>query len=166
VQDIAVFIRGDYDNRSIDETAKKTVLDATVLACEDVQKTAEGGLKIIEDIRAKVQCYLPFRYYIGLIIQVAELETTTFLSIQVAVENITTQNEVYLQGLQASITDARHNVQVAQGNIRQEQDSINILNGKIKDSQTAALASDVGVSVVQLNPYQDYPLTVPVYHCD
>ena len=55
VEDLAVFIRGDYDNRTIDEAAERDILARAVDAFDDLQKATEGGLKSIGDLHAKVR---------------------------------------------------------------------------------------------------------------
>ena len=52
--DIAVFIRGDYDHRDVDESQMQEVLHQSVLAFEDTQERAMESLKTIADFHAQV----------------------------------------------------------------------------------------------------------------
>jgi len=54
VYKLAVYIRGDYDDRKDDETQKSTIFAQCTQAFRDCQGAAEGGLKQLSDIHVQV----------------------------------------------------------------------------------------------------------------
>jgi hypothetical protein len=59
MDDVAVFIRGDYDNRNEDETAKKNLLAQTVAKFQDAEAKAETALAAQSNTHSIVRSHIP-----------------------------------------------------------------------------------------------------------
>lgn len=142
---LAVFVRGNFDERQVDESEKKILLDLVMSSFQDVQNKSEAALTILSQIHEKAS--LPdtlwiFAHADGPFTQSSELRSAKLIPLKGEIGVISQQTRIQLDGLGNSIKDASEGIAKLEEANRQTQANMNTLY----DKEQAALASDVGVS--------------------
>ncbi|CZT44826.1 uncharacterized protein RSE6_05065 [Rhynchosporium secalis] len=137
VYKIAVFLRGDYDARDVDDEhkkarGKKDVIDPTVLAFAEMQARAEEGLRQIGNFHS----------------QVMEIQNTGIAPVKQKITQMIEQNITELESIQNQINTAETSCQNMQQSLKTQTDAVQSLEKKIAESETAATFSDVGFSIL------------------
>lgn len=142
---LAVFIRGDYDDREPDTVQRDELLKQAVQAFKEVEDCAEAGLKKVGQLHA----------------QVMEIENTVINPAKQEVELLLENNRNELSSLQDQIINSEHSVNTLEQSVRMQSQAVSQLNDKISAGRDAKLASDITFTILTIgigNLINDGPL--------
>ncbi|EGO53862.1 hypothetical protein NEUTE1DRAFT_132296 [Neurospora tetrasperma FGSC 2508] len=131
---LAVFIRGDYDNREPDTTQRDELLKQAVQAFKEVEDRAQGGLEKVGQLHA----------------QVMEIENMVINPAKQDIDLLLENNDNELKNVQGQINNAEKSFSVLQDSVKKQSQAVSRLHDKISSSQDAKLASDIFFSIITL----------------
>ncbi|KAH7309275.1 hypothetical protein BKA65DRAFT_414651 [Rhexocercosporidium sp. MPI-PUGE-AT-0058] len=139
VYKIAVYIRGAYDERDVDDedkktTGKKQAIEPAVLAFADVQARAEEGLRQIGTFHS----------------QVMEIQNAGIAPLMQKISLMMEQSINELNSVQNQINTTEASCRNMQQSLQNQSDAVRSLEGKIAESEAAAMVSDIGFSILTL----------------
>ena len=154
--DIAVFIRGNYDHRDVEETRKEDILHQTFLAFQETQNKAESGLRAIADFHTQVSCAqnqicsacISLRdINLTLHLQVMEIQNIEISDAKNEIKVVIEQNEIELRSAESQIETTQQAVGNLQQTLLSQTQAVQALESRVASSKNAALASDIGVGL-------------------
>ncbi|KAJ4383712.1 hypothetical protein N0V85_008466 [Neurospora sp. IMI 360204] len=129
---LAVFIRGDYDDREPDTTQRDELLKQAVQAFTVVENCAQAGLEKISRLHS----------------QVMETENTVINPAKQEIAILLENNQNEVNNLQDQIKNSETSVNTMQNSLSQQSQAVSSLHDKISSSRDAKLASDIGFTIL------------------
>lgn len=129
---LAVFIRGDYDDREPDTTHRDELLKQAVHAFKEVKDCAEAGLNKISRLHS----------------QVMEIENMVINPAKQDVAALLESNENEVKNLQDQIQNSETSVNTLEHSVWQQSQAVSSLHDRISSTRDAKLASDIAVSTI------------------
>ncbi|KAI8623309.1 hypothetical protein F5Y19DRAFT_458987 [Xylariaceae sp. FL1651] len=123
----AVFIRGDYDNRVIDEDQKVLILQDAVSAFEQAKKRADTGLTTISDYHAKT----------------VEVHNTKIAKIKDETSQMIDRNASDLRSIQNQIDATERNTQTLADSVNKQSQAIRELESKLPRMEVTTKVVDM-----------------------
>ncbi|KAH7629126.1 hypothetical protein B0T09DRAFT_266499 [Sordaria sp. MPI-SDFR-AT-0083] len=131
---LAVFIRGDYDDREPDTTHRDELLKQAVHAFKEVKDCAEAGLNKISRLHS----------------QVMEIENMVINPAKQDVAALLESNENEVKNLQDQIRNSETSVNTLEHSVWQQSQAVSSLHDRISSTRDAKLASDIAFTIFTL----------------
>ncbi|KAK3938886.1 NCU06412-like protein [Diplogelasinospora grovesii] len=124
---IAVFIRGDYDNREYDQGQHDALLKRAVDAFQEAEECADLGLKTIAGLHAEV----------------VELERAKIVPAKQDVELMIKKNADTLRNTQDEISSTEEAIRNMRNSVDTQTEAVRVLRNKISETRDAKLVTDI-----------------------
>ncbi|KAK3956861.1 hypothetical protein QBC32DRAFT_201877 [Pseudoneurospora amorphoporcata] len=131
---LAVFIRGDYDDREPDTTQRDELLKQAVQAFKEVEDCAEAGLNKVSRLHS----------------QVVEIENMVIIPAKQDVALLLQNNENEVKNLNDQVQNAEASVKTLENSVWQQSQAVSTLHSKISSTRDAKLASDITFTIFTL----------------
>ncbi|KAI5920340.1 hypothetical protein F4810DRAFT_723719 [Camillea tinctor] len=132
IYNLAVFIRGDYDDRDPDTAQRDKLLKLAVNAFQEAEDIAEAGLKAISDRHS----------------QVMEMESTVIAPTKSKIDQMLQYAEIELQSVQSKIQVFERSIGLMQQTVANESAAMSRLSDRIDEMETVSLISDIGFTIL------------------
>ena len=147
---LAVFVRGDYDQRDVADDEKTKLLNLVLSSFRDVQTKSESAFTDLSRIHEKVSAVSDGHSLKNILtrsaVQSTELRDSKLVRLEGTLKDLAEQVKVQLEGLEKTISDAKSNIEELDKSLADAQENMKTLRDKQESARKAAIAADIGVS--------------------